>query len=84
MPTLFIPLPFAHFQEQYLNAVTLANQGAAKVLIQSEASPNSLLVNLEQLVADKKGMISRLAVIKSQQITCPAQKIYELALSLYK
>lgn len=49
VPSILIPLPFSHFQEQQLNAEALAKTGGAIIIQQKQLTVDTLLEALEQL-----------------------------------
>jgi len=49
VPTLFIPLPHAHLNEQYQNVAVLENNQAALVLPQTDLNQSNLLENVQLL-----------------------------------
>lgn len=78
IPAIFIPLPFAHHQEQLKNAKFLADQGGAVVLNQTELTAQSLLAAVQQTQPQLKTMKKSLAQIKREDGA--AKKIYQLIL----
>jgi UDP-N-acetylglucosamine--N-acetylmuramyl-(pentapeptide) pyrophosphoryl-undecaprenol N-acetylglucosamine transferase len=54
IPSLFIPLPFAHRNEQFLNAQALADQKAALILTQDNLTSERLLETVQQLKLDRE------------------------------
>jgi len=64
VPTIFIPLPFAHHDEQRLNAKWLVNQKAALILEQEKLSVESLKEQIDILAASKKELITNLKQIE--------------------
>lgn len=76
VPTLFIPLPFAHHDEQLLNARSLATKNAALILLQKDLEPNSLLQHLDLLKKKSRSIrrnLTRLSLIKN-----PVAKLWAL------
>lgn len=49
VPSVLIPLPFSHFQEQQLNAEALAKTGGSIIIQQKQLTVDTLLEALEQL-----------------------------------
>jgi UDP-N-acetylglucosamine--N-acetylmuramyl-(pentapeptide) pyrophosphoryl-undecaprenol N-acetylglucosamine transferase len=49
VPSVLIPLPFSHFQEQQLNAEALAKTGGAIIIQQKQLTVDTLLEALDQL-----------------------------------
>lgn len=54
LPALLIPFPFATNNHQEFNARVLEKRGAAKVLLESELTPESLKLALTELLKDEK------------------------------
>lgn len=76
IPTIFIPLPFAHHNEQLKNAQLLADQAAALILPQELLSPDSLL---EKIAILKKNHSQLKTKLKSITINPQAvHKLYQL------
>lgn len=63
VPTVFIPLPFSHRNEQQLNATYLMEKGAAILLTQKSATPQSLLQALNSIHQQRALMKKELASI---------------------
>lgn len=80
IPTIFIPLPNSHHDEQLKNAQELSNQGAALLLIQDNLSPQKLIKQVEQLENNYEKILKNLQSIKRS--TNAADKIYQLLLNL--
>jgi UDP-N-acetylglucosamine--N-acetylmuramyl-(pentapeptide) pyrophosphoryl-undecaprenol N-acetylglucosamine transferase len=55
-PAIFIPLPTAADDHQRHNAATLANGGAARLLLQSELSTERLVNEITTLLRDRPGL----------------------------
>lgn len=49
VPSVLIPLPFSHFQEQQLNAEALAKTGGAIIISQKQLTSDNLLQAIEQI-----------------------------------
>ena len=80
IPTIFIPLPKAHHNEQLKNAQSLEKQRAALLLTQENFSSKSLMTKLNQLKADREDIVNNLKQVK---ITTNAnQNLYKLITSL--
>lgn len=56
VPSVIIPLPFSHKDEQLLNAKALAEQGAAVLLLQKDLSPDTLRAALMQTTEKQRVM----------------------------
>lgn len=54
LPALFIPLPWAAGNEQYLNAARLEKLGTAVVLDQHTLAPASFMTHVEKMAGDSK------------------------------
>lgn len=55
-PAIFIPLPTAADDHQRHNAATLANDGAARLLLQKELSPERLVSEITALLRDRASL----------------------------
>lgn len=64
IPTIFIPLPFSHHDEQNKNAQFLVNQRAAELIPQKQLSSNTLIKKLKQIKDRRLKIISNLNQIK--------------------
>ncbi len=60
VPTLYIPLPFANYQEQWLNAQALVDVEAAMVLEQKDLIPAELLAQIYALEKNAERMRTNL------------------------
>ncbi|MDZ7270851.1 MAG: undecaprenyldiphospho-muramoylpentapeptide beta-N-acetylglucosaminyltransferase, partial [candidate division KSB1 bacterium] len=56
LPALLVPYPFAAGQHQEWNARTLAQRGAARVLLDEETTAERLIVELTPLLEDQEGL----------------------------
>lgn len=56
IPSILVPLPFSHRDEQTINAKIIADQNGAILLPQKELNPHSLLINLEKVQKAGKSM----------------------------
>ncbi len=63
IPAILIPLPFAHHDEQTLNAKYLADTGGAILLPQKDLSPQSLLATTEKVRKFSRSMKNKLKVL---------------------
>lgn len=80
IPSILIPLPFAHYDEQTLNARWLSETGGAILLPQKELNPETLV---EQ--AQKVGKYSKSMKLKLKQLSIArdgAEKLYQLTKSV--
>ena len=76
LPSIFIPLPFAYKNEQFINAQWLVQEGGAVLLGQEKLSPNSLrdaLVQLKQFNEMMRKNLKRLKIEKKAD-----KKLYDL------
>lgn len=79
VPTIFIPLPHAHLDEQLKNASWLADRDAALILPEPELSSQTLLLSLRQLKQQHQLLKQNL-----KKIELPvngAEQLYQLAAS---
>jgi UDP-N-acetylglucosamine--N-acetylmuramyl-(pentapeptide) pyrophosphoryl-undecaprenol N-acetylglucosamine transferase len=80
IPTLFIPLPVSHRDEQRLNAQALTTKGAALLLEQKNLNPQTLLDAVAELSNKRKVLQEKLALI-----TIPTdgdEKLYQMIVSV--
>lgn len=76
IPTIYIPLPFSHQNEQYLNAKALADTKQAVLIPQKDLSPEVLLAEVEHL--DKKHKAYKRALEREQsEQAAGSQKLFE-------
>ncbi len=78
VPTIFIPLPFAHNQEQLENARALAEVGGAVILPQKDLSPESLQEKLTDLLAHAGKMRKKLTTLTHK--TSAAAQLWKVVL----
>jgi UDP-N-acetylglucosamine--N-acetylmuramyl-(pentapeptide) pyrophosphoryl-undecaprenol N-acetylglucosamine transferase len=76
LPTIFVPLPYAHHDEQYKNAKWLVDQGAAIIIDQSALNKDSLVEALTKLTSMNKEMRKALDSLKIPSNS--SEKLYEL------
>jgi UDP-N-acetylglucosamine--N-acetylmuramyl-(pentapeptide) pyrophosphoryl-undecaprenol N-acetylglucosamine transferase len=76
LPSILVPLPFSHHQEQQKNARWLVTQGGAILLEQSALNTKNLLKSLEKLKTLAEPMRESLAEINLPQNA--AYKLYEV------
>jgi UDP-N-acetylglucosamine--N-acetylmuramyl-(pentapeptide) pyrophosphoryl-undecaprenol N-acetylglucosamine transferase len=77
-PAIFIPLLYAHHDEQWKNAEVIAKTGAALLLHQEEATPETLLAAINTCVKEYKEFSAQ---AKQNQELYPrdgAKRLYEL------
>lgn len=80
LPSILIPLPFAHGDEQTINARYLADKGGAIVLTQKELNSDSLPASLAQLFKFRRSMKTKLNELVVQS-DAPA-KLYQVVSSV--
>lgn len=68
-PAILIPFPHATGEHQLVNARTLEQQGAVRVIEQSELTPEQLAKEIQALLADRPGL--RLMAENSRRIGLP-------------
>lgn len=76
VPSVLIPLPFSHFQEQQLNAEALAKTGGAIIIQQKQLTIDTLLAALEQLKS--KNNACRRKLKDSKIILDADKKVYTI------
>ena len=81
IPTIFIPLPNSHHDEQLKNAQELSNQKAALILRQEQLTSKALISKLNQLKKDHLEILKNLKLIN--RTTTAVDKIYQLLLDLH-
>lgn len=84
VPTIFIPLPFSHNNEQLKNAQALVDAGAALLLEQKELDSRSLWQAVREGSAQRAYMRKRAEKRRSELKTDGAQALAELCLSLLR
>lgn len=82
VPTIFIPLPFAHNNEQFKNAEALEEAGAAIILEQKNLDPDTLVETIQAASAQRAHLRRRAEKIRETYITNGAELLGELCLSL--
>jgi UDP-N-acetylglucosamine--N-acetylmuramyl-(pentapeptide) pyrophosphoryl-undecaprenol N-acetylglucosamine transferase len=80
LPTIFIPLPQAYKNEQYLNAKWLVDQGAALILEQKDLIQKNLTVALDEV--QKHNHLIRNNLDKINTIKNSDKQIYDLILEV--
>lgn len=74
IPSILVPLPFAHYDEQTLNAEALVKLGGAVLIPQRELSPKTLTTMLGKVQRYRKSMSAKL---KSLNVPLDAdEKLY--------
>lgn len=82
LPTIFIPLPFSHNNEQEKNAEVLVDAGAATILDQQDLTPDSLIKTVRDASAQRAHLRRRAEKLQAEQITDGAKRLGELVVSL--
>jgi UDP-N-acetylglucosamine--N-acetylmuramyl-(pentapeptide) pyrophosphoryl-undecaprenol N-acetylglucosamine transferase len=80
LPAILIPLPFAHYDEQTLNAKWLSEGGGAILLPQKELNPETLVAQTQKVGRYSKSMRQKLkqfAVLRDG-----SEKVYQLLRSV--
>ena len=80
IPALYIPLPQANYDEQYLNAAALAQKGGAIVARQEELTPSRVLELVRQLEKQQESMSQVLGQQPTSFDAC--DKIFALLLAV--
>ncbi len=84
IPAIFIPLPFAHNNEQYKNAQVLSQAGAAEILEQKDLTPESLLTAIRAVSAQRNIMRKKAQKLQAQLKLDGAKQLAQLCLSLLR
>lgn len=82
LPTIFIPLPFSHNNEQEKNAQTLVQKGSAVMIDQQDLTPESLLETILTARAQRPALRRQALKARALQITDGAKRLGELCISL--
>lgn len=78
LPAVFIPLPQAHQDEQLLNAQAMADNQAAIILLQKDASVSTLLETLRQLKRKLRSYRRHAQELKDTLPANPTEQLYQL------
>jgi len=81
-PSILVPLPGALDQDQAANARTLADVGGAKMVLQSDFTPETLAADLSALLADPVGLTRMAANAKQAGIPDAADRLAEWVVKL--
>jgi UDP-N-acetylglucosamine--N-acetylmuramyl-(pentapeptide) pyrophosphoryl-undecaprenol N-acetylglucosamine transferase len=84
VPTIFIPLPFSHNNEQEKNAMTLVEAGAALMLDQQDLTPDTLLETILTASSQRAQLRRKAEKVRDQQITDGAKRLGELCVTLLR
>ncbi len=82
LPAIFIPLPFAHNNEQWKNAQELVSAGAATILEQKDLTPDSLWKTILETSAQRSHMSRRAEKLRDDLTLNGAENLANLCLSL--
>lgn len=82
IPSIFVPLPFSHHNEQLENARTLADVHGALIIPQKDLTETTLLTALSTIKANYASMKSELKKIAYPKE--PAQRIYSILKTVTK
>jgi len=82
LPSILIPLPFAHHDEQLLNAQQMKEIGGAEIILQKDLTAANLLKTLQLLKKYHKTMAEHLTQVKTD--VKASQKLYDILVSVTK
>ncbi len=82
VPSILVPLPFAHYDEQTLNARFLADRGGAILLPQKELTPDSLLAALAKAKRHTRSMKAKLKEVAVP--TDGSARLYQLLVEVVR
>jgi len=82
LPAIFIPLPFAHNNEQWKNAQSMVQAEAAVLLEQKDLTPSALLEKVMDTSAKRGYMRKRAEKLRDNLILDGAENLGKLCLSL--
>lgn len=75
-PAIFVPSPYVTENHQFKNAMSLVNNGAAKILEEKDLSSESLIKNINELINNDKEIKDIKSNLKKMQIKDASDKIY--------
>lgn len=78
VPAIFIPLPFAHFNEQLLNAQSLSSKKAAYLLKQDELNQDNLKTAIDEILSNQQQYKENLKTVASALVTNASEKLYQI------
>lgn len=81
-PSILVPLPGALDQDQAANAKTLADIGAATVILQPEFTPERVAEQIARHLADPAGLATAAAAAKSAGVVDAAERLADVVLNL--
>lgn len=76
-PSILIPIPWSYMDEQTKNAEYVARLGFARILPQSELTPERLLAEIEKLVSDYPEVINKIKNVVSPDLNA-SKKLVDL------
>lgn len=82
VPSILVPLPFSHNNEQQLNAKFMSDSGGAITIAQKDFSPTVALQTIKSIMATQKAMSRKLESLEVP--TDAAQKLHSLVTSTCK
>jgi len=77
LPTIFIPLPRTFMNEQYKNAKYAEEFGVAKIMLETEVNPKSLLEKVDEIFTNWQKLVSGMLPKPSPDINA-SQKVTNL------
>jgi UDP-N-acetylglucosamine--N-acetylmuramyl-(pentapeptide) pyrophosphoryl-undecaprenol N-acetylglucosamine transferase len=83
-PSILVPLPGAIDQDQAANARSLAEIGAATVIMQPDFTPERLAAEVAAHLADPSGLTEATRAAKSAGVLDAAERLASIVLSLAK
>ena len=81
-PAILVPLPGALDQDQAANAGTLAEIGAATMILQPEFTPERVASEIGRHLADPAGLATAASAAKSAGVTDAAERLADAVLNL--
>ena len=81
-PAILVPLPGALDQDQAANAGTLAEIGAATMILQPDFTPARVASEIAARLADPSGLVRAAAAAKSAGVTDAADRLADIVLNL--
>jgi UDP-N-acetylglucosamine--N-acetylmuramyl-(pentapeptide) pyrophosphoryl-undecaprenol N-acetylglucosamine transferase len=82
LPAVYIPLPQAHNDEQRLNAEAVVNQGAGLLLLQKDASVDTVIDAVSTLKKKARSMKRHAEAAQNVSPINATTKLYELVQEL--
>ena len=84
VPSILIPSPYVTNNHQEKNARTLANKGAAVLLLEKELSPDRLVKELDGILTDKDRLQNMKEASSKLGIPDASERLYQLMVELVK